>query len=110
MGTALRFYPGSNPGECISGTATTFDQARAAFEAAWPVFLSKRTEANFQAWRDDRDSTAHKYAMRARGGNLPSQLPNSMMRCPCGELFDSHDLAGSYVHGVHIYAAERTKR
>jgi hypothetical protein len=35
------FYPGSNPGECTSGTAATFDQARADFEAAWRVFLAE---------------------------------------------------------------------
>lgn len=35
-----------------SGTAETFDEARADFEAAWKVFLSRRTEADFQAWRD----------------------------------------------------------
>jgi hypothetical protein len=29
------FYPGSEPGEYTSGTATTFDQARADFEKAW---------------------------------------------------------------------------
>src|SRR5882757_8823205 len=29
------FYPGSHPRECTSGTAVTFDQARADFEAAW---------------------------------------------------------------------------
>jgi hypothetical protein len=29
------FYPGSEPGECTSGTAWTFDQARADFEKAW---------------------------------------------------------------------------
>src|ERR1700747_2781175 len=39
------FYPGSRPGECTSGRAETLDQARADFEAAWKVFLSKRTEA-----------------------------------------------------------------
>jgi len=39
------FYPGSRPGECTSGTAETFDQARADFEAAWRMFLSNRTEA-----------------------------------------------------------------
>jgi hypothetical protein len=33
--------------------AKTFDQARADFvEAAWKLFLSNRTEADFQAWRD----------------------------------------------------------
>jgi len=40
--------------------AATFDQARADFEAAWRVFLSKRTESDFQAWRDQRDWTTRK--------------------------------------------------
>jgi hypothetical protein len=100
------FYPGSRPGEHQSGTAATFDQARADFEAAWCVFLSNRTEADFQAWRDARDWTARKYAMWERGERLPSQSPNSMMTCPCGELFDSHDPDGSYIHRGHIYAAQ----
>jgi len=42
------FYLGSHPRECTDGTAATFDQARADFEAAWRVFLSHRTEADFQ--------------------------------------------------------------
>jgi hypothetical protein len=29
------FYPGSEPGEYTSGTATAFGQARADFEKAW---------------------------------------------------------------------------
>jgi len=32
------FYPGSHPGEHQNGTAATFDEARADFEAAWRVF------------------------------------------------------------------------
>src|SRR5262249_50195124 len=66
------FYPGSRPGECTSGTAATFGAARAAFETAWRVFLSKRTEADFQAWRDQRDWTERKYAMWERGERVPS--------------------------------------
>jgi hypothetical protein len=99
------FYPGSGPGECSSGTAETFDEARVAFEDAWKVFLDNRTEADFQAWRDQRDRTAAKYAAWERGERLPSQRPNSMMRCPCGVRFDSHDPAGGYVHRGHITAA-----
>ena len=38
------FYPGSRPGECTGGTAASFDQARADFEAAWRMFLAKRTQ------------------------------------------------------------------
>jgi hypothetical protein len=55
------FYPSGQPKEYTSGTAATFDQARTAFEAAWRVFLSHRTEADFQEWRDQRDRTAEKY-------------------------------------------------
>ena len=54
------FYPGSHPGEHQNGTAATFDEARVDFESAWRVFLSNRTEADFQAWRDQRDWTAKK--------------------------------------------------
>jgi hypothetical protein len=46
------FYPGSHPRECTTGTAASFDLARAAFESARRVFLSKRTEADFQAWQN----------------------------------------------------------
>jgi hypothetical protein len=46
------------------------------------------------------------YAMWERGELLPSQKPNSWMGCPCGERFDSHDPAGSYVHRRHIYTAQ----
>ncbi len=39
-----------HPGEHQNGTAATFEEARADFESAWQVFLSKRTEADFQAY------------------------------------------------------------
>jgi len=39
------FYPGSNPGDQRGGTAGTFEQARAEFEAAWCVYLPKRSES-----------------------------------------------------------------
>jgi hypothetical protein len=54
-GWSCGFYPGSHPGECTGGTAETFDEARSAFETAWKVFLANRTDADFQAWRHDRD-------------------------------------------------------
>jgi hypothetical protein len=103
------FYPGCRPGEHTHGTAETFDQARADFEKAWKVFLANRTEADFQEWRDQRDWTAPKYAMWERGEKLPSQIPTTMMGCPCGVRFDSHDPARSYVHRQHICAAEAAR-
>ena len=66
------FYPGSHPGECTDGTAATFKRARADFEKAWRVFLSKRTEADFQAWRDQRDWTTEKYRRFDRHERMPS--------------------------------------
>ena len=45
----------------------TFDEARADFEKAWRVFLSKRTEADFQKWRDQRDWMVEKYRRFDRG-------------------------------------------
>ena len=65
------FYPGSHPREHQSGTAATFDQARVDFETAWRVFLSNRTEADFQAWQDNRDWTAEKYRRFDRGECMP---------------------------------------
>jgi hypothetical protein len=100
------FYPGSHPREHQSGTAETFDEARADFEEAWRVFLSNRTEADFQAWRDARDWTERKYAMWETGERLPSQKPNSLMKCRCGETFDSHRLEHTLIHVPHITAAE----
>src|SRR5260370_37490646 len=73
---ALRFLsPGPHPGEHQSGTAATFDQARSDFEAAWEAFLANRTQADFRAWRDQRDWTARKYEMWTTGEKLPSQKP-----------------------------------
>jgi len=71
------FYPGSRPGECTGGTAPTFDQARADFEIAWRVFCARRTEADYQAWRDQRDWTERKYATWDRGERFPSQQPSA---------------------------------
>ena len=61
------FYPGSYPKENTSGNAATFEEARAAFEQAWAEYLPKRTEADFQAYRDQRDWTIRKYEGWERG-------------------------------------------
>jgi hypothetical protein len=38
-------------------------------------FLSNRTEADFQAWRDGRDWTAEKYRRSDRGERMPPGQP-----------------------------------
>jgi len=65
------FYPSSHPRECTHGTAATFELARADFERAWAAFLPKRTEPDFQAWRDQRDWTAEKYRRFDRHERMP---------------------------------------
>ena len=65
--------PAQTHGEQTGGTALTFDQARVDFELAWRKFSAKRTKADYQAWRDQRDWTARKYAMWERGERFPSQ-------------------------------------
>jgi hypothetical protein len=93
---------GSHPGEHESGTAATFDEARADFEQAWQVFLSKRTEADFRAWRDQRDWTARKYALWDAGKKLepPSYGPGKpcsrFIKCPCATSRGSIDARPSH--------------
>jgi hypothetical protein len=105
------FYPGSHPGECSCGTSASFEEARADFETAWTVFLSKRTEADFQAWRDQRDWTERKYALWDAGKRLEppsygSGKPCSrFMQCPCGEIFDKRGPEEVVRHVLHISAA-----
>jgi hypothetical protein len=78
------FYPGSHPGEHQTGTAATLNDARAQFEQAWRVFLSKRTEADFQEWREARDWTAWKYKMLDTRHSLPTQMTGGRSQCFCG--------------------------
>jgi hypothetical protein len=66
------FCPGSDPGDHRSGSAPTFDAARAAFDAAWREYLPKRTEADFQEWRDQEAWNAEKYRGFARGERMPT--------------------------------------
>jgi hypothetical protein len=91
------------------GAATTFDQARAEFEDAWAVFLSNRTNADFREWRRQRDFTERKYAVWKTSERFPSQRPNTIMRCPCGEAFDSHRLEHTLIHVPHISAVHRAQ-
>ncbi len=44
------------------------------------------------------------------GERLPSQQPNSIMRCACGESFDSHRLEESLIHVPHLSAANEIRR
>jgi hypothetical protein len=78
------FCPGCHPREQTIGTAATFDQARADFEEAWRAFLSNRTEADFQKWREAQAFTAWKYRMWDTGHRLPTQTTDGRSKCFCG--------------------------
>ncbi|OKO74443.1 hypothetical protein [Bradyrhizobium sp. NAS96.2] len=106
-GWSCGFYPGCDSGQHTSGSAASFEEARGAFEVAWATLLPTRTEADFEAWRHQRDWTERKRAMWNRGEKLPSQQASSLMRCPCGETFDSHIPAESYQHRQHIYDTQK---
>jgi hypothetical protein len=40
-------------------------------EQAWQMFSARRTEADYQAWRHQRDWTAEKYRRFDRGERMP---------------------------------------
>ena|SRR5215472_16495823 len=93
------FYPGSEPSEHAHGLAETFEQARDAFEAAWGVFLARRTEADFAEYRRDRAFRAWKQAMWAKGCTLSTQVAEGRALCFCGAAIGLNDM------DIHVYAA-----
>jgi hypothetical protein len=54
---------------------------RAAFEAAWRVFVSNRTDADFQEWRYAQASTAWKYRMWDTGHRPPTHSTDGRSKC-----------------------------
>jgi hypothetical protein len=71
---------GTKPGEHVYGTAADFFTARRESEIVWREFSSKKTEADYQAWRDYRDLIARKYASWARGERPPASELNDALR------------------------------
>ena len=92
-GWSCGFYPGLHPGQHRHRTAEKFEQARVGFEADWRALRPEIPEGAFDEYRRDREFRVKLAAVHARGEKLPTQLPNSLMRCICGVTFDSHVLA-----------------
>jgi hypothetical protein len=67
-----------------SGIAATFEEARAAFEAAWHDYLPCCTEDDFAENRRYRALTAWRYRMHDTGTRLPTELPSGQSKCFCG--------------------------
>jgi hypothetical protein len=93
------FYPRSHHGMHVQGTAETFKQARADFEAAWKEYLPKCSQDDFDEYRRSAAWTSWKYAMWDKGCRMPTQSTDGRSRCFCGKTIDT---AGS---ARHVYAA-----
>jgi hypothetical protein len=91
---------GFHPGERLTGTARDFEQARAEFEAAWRILSAKRTEADYDAWRDERDWTVWKYTMWETGLKMPTQTQDGTARCFCGAMITIASVE-SHVRAAH---------
>jgi hypothetical protein len=70
--------------------------------------LSNRTEANFQAWRHQRDWSGWKYAKWDAGFKLPMQLPSGRSKCFCGA--DLVEIYPSRRGAVRLMAAKVWKQ
>jgi hypothetical protein len=83
---SVGFYPVNHRPEerQPKGSAKTFEQARAAFEAAWPDYLARCTEADFAENRRHRAFTASKYRMHDTGTPLPTQMTDGRSQRFCG--------------------------
>jgi hypothetical protein len=112
MGMAMRLLSGVKARRADMGQRASFDLARDGFEKAWRVFSSRRTEAAYQAWRDQRDWTARKYAMwdRRTFSDIPSRLmkstswPLAFSHAACG-FHRKFELAPSGKSGANIFNA-----
>jgi hypothetical protein len=98
------FYPGCHPGEQTTGTAETFEQARADFEEAWRVFLSNRTEDDFSEWRQHQAFTAWKYRMWNTSRRMPTQTTDGRSTCFCGAVLTIASVS-DHVRAAHMETA-----
>jgi hypothetical protein len=78
------FYPGCDPGQSTSGSAETFELARAGFEEDWKRLLATRSEAHFEACPRSRDFHAWKYRMSDERCRMPTQNTTGQSKCFCG--------------------------
>jgi hypothetical protein len=76
------FYPVSHRGKSRLGYASSFEQARSGFEAAWNDYLPQCSDADFTEYRRERASTAPALLLRHSNGpgeklvgRDPSRIP-----------------------------------
>lgn len=79
------FYPGCDiRTQVASGTAATYDAARAAFMKAWENLDPQVTPEMRERWLYEQAFTAWKYAMWDAGCLMPTQKAEGRSRCFCG--------------------------
>jgi len=98
------FYPGTEPGEHRGGIAETFDEARAAFQFAWQDLVATLSEADYEAWRRQRDWTTWKDRMHALALPLPMQRSEGVAHCFCGEVVTNATL-DAHISNAHRLTA-----
>jgi hypothetical protein len=100
-GWSVGFSPAADRGLRASGTAKSFDAARAAFDVAWQWLLPKFTEADFTEYRQHRAFDAWKRAMWDQGLKLPTQVADGRARCFCGAAIAIADVE-EHVYSTHL--------
>ncbi|MET4241306.1 hypothetical protein [Bradyrhizobium sp. RT10b] len=87
-----------------SGIAETFDEARAGFQAARQELAAMRLEADYEASHRQRNGTAWKHRMHALALPLPTQRPEGIARCFCGEVVTNATL-DAHISNAHRLTA-----
>lgn len=80
-----------------------FDGARGDFQAAWKELAATLTDANYEAWRRQRDWTAWKDRMHDLALPLPTQQSEGIARCFCGDAVSIRTL-DEHVRTAHSSA------
>jgi hypothetical protein len=93
------FYPGSMKTH-TSGTASDFEEARAAFERAWESYLPGHTDADFETNRRHIAFTNWKQAMWDAGCRMPTQNTSGRSRCFCGVEIEID--CGDHIYNAHL--------
>jgi hypothetical protein len=100
-GWTCGFYPRDGH---VSGTAGSFDQARADFERAWRDYLLRCTDADFAEHRYQRAAAAWKYSMWDAGCRMPTQTVDDRSRCFCGAQITAKSTS-DHIRARHMEAA-----
>jgi hypothetical protein len=85
------------------GAADKFDEARAAFQAAWDRVAPTVTQADRDAFRYQEAFTAWKYAMHDAGCRMPTQSPEGWSVCFCGARITVNGVA-DHIRAAHMIA------